>query len=175
MKKLVLRKMPFGQYKHQYRAYLDGEQVYRTSPTEREYVAIAFEKSKDGEFKAINGFGRVDLIGKDGSKRYIGNLDIYLAVRNDVEKHVRHLFPQPAGAGLSLNDVMHFFGSVNWNKLEAYLKENTPKANYFMERLARFSNQYGMLSPTGLYFWLVSMDQPHRSLIEHYIIENHKQ
>lgn len=174
MKKLVLRKLPFGPYKHQYRAYLDGEQVYRTSPTEREYVAIAFEQSRDGEFKVLNRFGRVDLIGKGNSKDYITNPYVYLAVREDVEKHVRYLFAQPAGADLSLNDVMHFFGSVNWNKLEAYLKENIPKADHFMERLARFSNQYGMFSPTGLFFWIDSMDQPHRDLIERYIIENHK-
>ena len=175
MKKLVLRKLPFGQYKDQYRAYLDGEQVYRTSPTEREYVAIAFEQSCNGEFKVLNRFGRVDLIGKGDSKRYIGNPDIYLAVREDVEKHVRFLFSKPAGAELRLHDVMHFFANVNWNKLEAYLKENTTKANHLMERLARYSNQHGMLSPTGLYFWLLPMDQKHRDLIERYIIEKHKQ
>ena len=175
MKKLVLQKLLRGKSNYQYRVYLDGKEIYRSSPTHRDYLAIALKQSSNGKFEALNRFGRVDLIGKGDSKRYIGKPDIYLAVRDDVEKHVRHLFPRPAGAELRLNDVMAFLAGADWNTLEAYMKENTPRADHLMERLARYANQYDMLSPIGLYFWLISMDQPHRDLIERYIIENHKQ
>ncbi|WP_089688606.1 hypothetical protein [Catalinimonas alkaloidigena] len=52
----------------------DGEILYRSAPTHREYVAIL------GRGKvACNRFGRVDLIGKGDSARFVGREGYWLA------------------------------------------------------------------------------------------------
>jgi len=48
-----------------------GEKLYQSSPTKRDYVAILFGKDKNGRHYPFNRFGRVDLIGKGDSHHYV--------------------------------------------------------------------------------------------------------
>jgi len=81
MKKIILTKS-LATRGFVYRAYFEGKEVYKSSVTHREYVAILF----DEKFNPMYRYGRVDLIGKGDSRLHIINHSYpHLAVLDSIK------------------------------------------------------------------------------------------
>lgn len=86
MLKIKLNKTTKPSGKKVYTATVDGKEVYKSSPTNRDYVAIAIGDQGDAWYR----FGRVDLIGKGDSRAVIENCRApYLAVLDEVKNQVQ--------------------------------------------------------------------------------------
>jgi len=65
-----------------YRVYFKDEEVYKSSPTHREYVAILLDEN----FVPMYRYGRVDLIGKGDSRLHVINHSYpYMAVLDSIK------------------------------------------------------------------------------------------
>lgn len=95
-------------------------------------------------------------------------------VREDIEKDVRHLFPDPKPIrGLHINDVLDFFVGIEYNKICTYLREHSPVAERIIKKLNEANENAGMISIEVVAYWIYAMDKRHRDLIQKYILKNH--